>query len=102
MTCLGFDVSGVVNGTMHPSFEGCGQLARPFCPEIIFDLVPSQPQTHQTPDMSNPRHIKPKTHQTSDNEYRAANYTADKNSLFIFQVKIRFIFKFSNRISIEI
>ena len=43
----------------------------------------SQPETNQTQDTSNPRHIKPKKHQTSDKEYRAANYIKDKNANFI-------------------
>ena len=38
----------------------------------------SQPLTHQTPDTSNP-----KTHQTTDKEYRAVNYTKNKNAFFI-------------------
>ena len=43
-----------------------------------------KPKTRQTPDTSNLRHIKPQTHQTSDKEYRAANYTTDKNTLSYF------------------
>ena len=39
-----------------------------------------KPKTRQTPDTSNSRHIKPQTHQTSDKEYRAANYTTNKNT----------------------
>ena len=40
-----------------------------------------------TPDMSNPRHIKPQTHQTSDKEYRAANYRTDRNTFSYFKSK---------------
>ena len=43
-----------------------------------------KPQTRQTPDTSNLRHIKPQTHQASDKEYRAANYTTDKNTFSYF------------------
>ena len=59
-----------------------------------------KPQTGQTQDTSNPRHIKPKTHQTSDNEYRAANYTTNKNTFHISieilleNMKINWIFTF--------
>ena len=53
----------------------------------IFLWCHSQPQTRQTPDTSNPRHIKPQTHQTSDKEYRAANYTTDKNTFSYFKWK---------------
>ena len=42
------------------------------------------PQTRQTPDTSNLRNFKPKTHQTSEKEYRAANYTTDKNTFSYF------------------
>ena len=41
----------------------------------------SQPQTRQTPDTSDLRHI---IHQTSDKEHRAANYTTDKNIFSYF------------------
>ena len=43
-----------------------------------------KPLTLQTPDTSNLRHIKPQTHKTSDKEYRAANYTTDKNTFSYF------------------
>ena len=46
-----------------------------------------KPKTHQTPDSSNLRHIKPQTHQTSDKEYRATNYTTDKNTFLYFKWK---------------
>ena len=54
----------------------------------------SQPQTHQTPDTSNPRHLKPKTHQTSDKEYRAVNYITDKNDFFVIRLCFLCLFKF--------
>ena len=38
-----------------------------------------------TPNTSIPRHIKPNTHQTLDKEYRAANYTTDKNTFLYFK-----------------
>ena len=62
--------------------------------------VPNNLVPFTAPDTSNPRHIKPTTHQTSDKEYRAANYTTDKNTFSYFNWNP--IWKLENELDFQI